>query len=77
VGPFYGLSLGDFEEGGGKICVEYNAREVAEMETRGRLGKIDGRFVHWVTPYKGQRYSIIYYQTEGEVTPMKSAIFDE
>jgi hypothetical protein len=30
-----------------------------------------------VTPYEGERYSIIYYQTEGKVTPMASAIFEE
>jgi hypothetical protein len=62
---------------GGKICVECCTREVAEVETRGRLAKIDGRFVHWVTPYDGERYSIIYYQTEGHVTPMKSAVFED
>lgn len=26
----------------------------------GRLAKVDGRFPHWVTPYTGERYSLIY-----------------
>ena len=75
VGPFYGLALGDFSEGGGALCVECSAREVVEVDTRGRLAKVDGRYVHWVTPYEGERYSIIYYQTEGAVTPMGDAFY--
>lgn len=76
VAPFYGLSLGSFSEGGGKISVECSATEVAEVDTRGRLAKIDGRFPHWVTPYKGgPRYSLIYYVTSGEVVPQTTAVF--
>ena len=75
VGPFYGISMGDFSEGGGKICVECSALVVAEVDTRGRFGKVDGRFPHWVTPYQGTRYSLIYYVTSGEVIPQTTAVF--
>merc|ERR1711871_570221 len=42
IGPFYGLSLGSFAEGTGGVRVECNARVVAEVNTRNRLGKVDG-----------------------------------
>jgi len=80
VGPFYGLALGHFELGGGKIAVECSPTVVAEIDTRGRLAKVDGRFPHWVTPYKVQedatRYSLIYYVTSGQVLPQTTAIFE-
>lgn len=50
---------GDFY-GGGAIAVECSPLLVAEVETKGRLGRVDGRFPHWVTPYSGNRYSLIY-----------------
>lgn len=46
IGPFYGLALGDFCEGGGALCVECSSREVAHVDTRNCLGKVDGRFPH-------------------------------
>merc|ERR1712217_476659 len=73
IGPFYGLALGDFEGGG--ICVESSPFEVTEVDTRQRLGKIDGRFPHWVAPYTGERYSVIYYQTLGEEVERTTAVF--
>lgn len=75
IGPFYGLALGDFSAGGGALCVECSAREVAYVDTRNRLGKVDGRFPHWVAPYTGDRYSVIYYQTMGEATAQSFAVF--
>ena len=81
---FYGLSLGDFTpHDGGKIAVECSPTLVAEVDTRGRLAKVDGRFPHWVTPYddpagggsSGSRYSLIYYATSGDVVPQTTAIF--
>jgi hypothetical protein len=41
------------------------------------LGKVDGRFPHWVGPYDtgAERYSLIYYQTMGEPTPITTAVF--
>ncbi len=66
-GPFYGLALGDFHEGGGALCVECSAREVAHVDTRGRLARVDGRRVHWVRAFRGgERYSLILYNTEGD-----------
>ncbi|KAL7458199.1 hypothetical protein ACHAWC_009723 [Mediolabrus comicus] len=59
VGPFYGLSLGEFH-GGGAIAVECSPLLVAEIDTKGKFGKVDGRFPHWVTPYQGERFSLIY-----------------
>ena len=53
------LFSGEFT-GGGNIAVECSPFLVAEVETRGRFGKVDGRFPHWVTPYDGTRYSLIY-----------------
>lgn len=78
IGPFYGIALGDFEQDGGKLAVECSPLEVAEIDTRGKFGKVDGRFPHWVTPYDsstGTRYSLIYYQTSGVVEPQTTAIF--
>ena len=77
TGPFYGLALGDFSEGTGGIRVELTARTVAEVNTKGRLGKVDGRFPHWVAPYDPaeERYSLIFYATEGEVMPKGAAVF--
>jgi hypothetical protein len=63
TGPFYGLALGDFE--GGELCVEVDAFTVAAVETKGALGKVDGRYPHWVAPHTGERFSLIYYITEG------------
>jgi len=77
IAPIYALSLGDFPEGQGGLRVECNAHVVADVNTRNRLGKLDGRFPHWVAPYdsEAERYSVIYYQTEGEPTPKTTAIF--
>ena len=51
-GPFYGLSLGRFRGGG--IRVEVTARVVADVCTRERFGKVDGRFPHWVNEWDGE-----------------------
>mmetsp|Transcript_71907 Transcript_71907/g.227220 ORF Transcript_71907/g.227220 Transcript_71907/m.227220 type:complete len:496 (-) Transcript_71907:41-1528(-) len=77
IGPFYGLALGDFADGTGGIQVEVDPMTVAEVNTKHRLGKVDGRFPHWVAPYDEscERFSLIYYQTEGEVTPQTTAVF--
>jgi hypothetical protein len=79
IGPFYGLALGTFAEGQGGLRVECGARQVAEVNTRNRLGKVDGRFPHWVAPYEvgAERYSLIYYQTEGEAYPLPTDLLAE
>ena len=51
-GPFYGLSLGNFTTGG-NIVVESSARVTISMNTHNKLGKIDGRYVHWVEEWGG------------------------
>jgi hypothetical protein len=73
IGPFYGLALGDFS-GGGAVAVESSPWEVTHVDTFQRLGQVDGRYPHWVTGYTGERFSIIYYQTVGSVTPMGPAV---
>ena len=77
TGPFYGLSLGDFPPGQGGVRVECSARIVCEVDTRMQLGKIDGRYPHWVAPYDigRERYSVIYYQTNGGFAAPGPAIF--
>ena len=65
TGPQYALSLGSFANGG-ELCVEVDPLTVALVETKGRLAHIDGRFTHWVRDYEGDRFSVIYYQVEGE-----------
>ena len=47
VGPFYGLAIGDFDDGQGGICVESTPFEVAIVNTRHQLASVDGRFPHW------------------------------
>ncbi|OEU07340.1 hypothetical protein FRACYDRAFT_229534 [Fragilariopsis cylindrus CCMP1102] len=80
VGPFYGLSLGDFGDNTGGVMVECSARIVAHVNTKNRLGKVDGRFPHWVAPYdhiRKDRYSLIFYQTSGEYQKIGPPIFKE
>ena len=78
VSPFYGLAFGDFVEGTGGIRVELDPMTVCEVNTKGRLGKVDGRYPHWVADYDDvscERFSLIFYRTEGEVTPKGPAVF--
>ncbi|CAK0824798.1 unnamed protein product [Prorocentrum cordatum] len=60
----YAASLGDFE-GGGELCVEGDQPEqVFVVDTRNRMARIDGRYVHWVRGYGGEeRYSVIFFAT--------------
>ena len=79
VGPFYGLSLGDFDDGTGGIMVECTARIVAHNNTKNRVAKCDGRFPHWVAPYDNenkQRFSLIFYQTMGASQPLGTSVFN-
>ena len=59
------------------MCVEISAREIGHVDTRHRLGKVDGRFPHWVDKYEGNRYSVIFYQTRGEEIPRTTAVFTD
>ncbi len=62
---------------GGELCVEASPREVAVVDTRGRMAKLDGRFPHWVAPYTGERYSLIWFRKEGPLVAKTTAVFDE
>jgi hypothetical protein len=77
TGPFYGLAVGTFPEGQGGVMVETDTFTVAHVNTRCRLGRIDGRFPHWVAPYDAgtERYSLIFYQTDGAYLTPAQAIF--
>jgi len=79
IGPFYGLSTGDFSDGTGGVRVELDPMTVCEVNTKNRLGRIDGRFPHWVAPYDQDktRYSLIFYLTEGVVQPKTTAVFGD
>ena len=79
TGSFYGLALGDFPSGQGGICVECNPFVVAQIDTKDKLGKCDGRFPHWVAPYDEStiRFSLIYYQTTGGLIPPTTAVFGQ
>ena len=35
------------------------------------------RWPHWVTPYSGERFSLIFYHTVGEVVPRHGALPQE
>jgi len=77
IGPFWGLSIGDFDDGTGGVRVELDPMTVCEVNTKNRLGRIDGRFPHFVAPYDESktRYSLIFYLTEGKVQPKTTAVF--
>jgi hypothetical protein len=76
--PFYGMSLGNFPEGQGGVCVEVDAFTVCHVNTKNRFGKVDGRFPHWVAPYdeSTERYSLIYYSTWQEYEQPQQAYFE-
>ena len=39
-------------------------------DTRGRLTRLDGRRVHWVEDYEGERFSLITFTVVGVGTPI-------
>lgn len=78
TGPFYGLSLGTFPDGQAGVMVEVDTFTIAHVNTRNRLGRVDGRYPHWVAPYDNsqyERYSLIFYQTEGKYAPLGPSYF--
>ena len=66
-GANHSAQLAAFDHAGGPL-------EVTSVDTRGRLGKIDGRYPHWVAPHVGERYSVIYYVSNGPVVPQGPAV---
>jgi hypothetical protein len=75
TGPFAALSVGSFADGEGCVNVECSARVVGEVNTKGRVGMIDGRKPHWVGDYAGERWSVIFYQTEGVGEKVGPSVF--
>lgn len=76
------VALGDFE--GGELCAdEYKPRptqsrdfatglplagKVSKVNVHNRLGRLEGRNVHWVDAWSGERFSIVYYSTHPDHT---------
>jgi hypothetical protein len=54
VGPSYVIALGDFI--GGHLVVEGK-----EFDIQHKFKKFNGTKAHWITPFKGTRYSIVYF----------------
>ena len=76
-GPFYGFALGEFPDHQGGVCVETSARVVCVMNTKNRLGRVDGRYPHFVDAYEdgSERYSLIYYETGNAFVKPGPAVF--
>ena len=66
---------------GGELCVESEApggAQVAVVDTRNRLAKVDGRFPHWVRGYEsGTRYSVIWYRVVGPCNEPERAVYSQ
>ena len=70
----WAVSLGAFE--GGQLCIESAPDEVSVVNTHGCAAKVDGRFPHWVAPWRGaERYSVIIFKTRGEPAPKGPAVY--
>ena len=54
IGPSYGISLGDFT--GGNLVIEGTPYDIHDI-----WAEFDGRLGHWVEPFEGTRYSLIYF----------------
>jgi len=68
----YAMSFGDFT-GGGELCVESRDGATRWMiDTRERLARFDGRSVHWVRGYDGDRFSVVWYvNRDASFTPQR------
>mmetsp|Transcript_14072 Transcript_14072/g.18428 ORF Transcript_14072/g.18428 Transcript_14072/m.18428 type:complete len:492 (-) Transcript_14072:1093-2568(-) len=62
----HAVSLGDFTSGG-ELCVEgekEDGSEVYIVQTKNKIVRVDGRYVHWVRSHAGgDRYSLIFFNT--------------
>jgi hypothetical protein len=54
VGPSIIIALGDFD--GGELMIEGKPSTI-----KNRFKKFDGRLGHWVAPFKGTRYSLVFF----------------
>ena len=66
----YALSLGSFEGGGRLMAETGDPGVIVAYDTRGRLTRLDGRRVHWVQTYTGERFSLIVFDVVGPGTPV-------
>ena len=66
----FALSLGDFK--GGELVMETaDEGTLARFKTKNRIARVDGRRNHYVTPYTGERFSLIIYSIDGpRITPI-------
>ena len=53
------MGLGDYE--GGQLRV-FGTHGVTDVDTRNRWVRFDGRYPHEVRPYRGTRYSVVFFQ---------------
>jgi hypothetical protein len=53
-GPSYIIALGKFT--GGELMIEDKAYNI-----RNRWKRFDGRKEHWVAPFEGERYSLVFF----------------
>ncbi len=54
VGDSYIIGLGEYT--GGDLVIEGEAHDIQYTFLR-----FDGRLAHWVTPFKGTRYSLVFF----------------
>lgn len=54
MGPSYGIGLGRYT--GGELVVDGQ-----KFKLRNKFVKFDGRLLHHVEPFKGERYTLIYF----------------
>jgi hypothetical protein len=59
VGTSYTISLGEFEGGNLNILIQ---DELKIVDTKNKFVKFNGKNVHWVSPFKGERYSLVFYK---------------
>ena len=58
-----------------QITSKHLLRRLTLVGKGARAAKVDGRYPHWVSPWVGERYSVIVYKTRGEPTPIGPAVF--
>lgn len=66
VGPSHTISFGEF--GGGELHVRTKDGE-RRYATRDRFLTFDGQNEHWVAPFTGDRYSLVYF-TDGRFSQL-------
>ena len=77
----YAISLGDWRGKGGELVVESEDGDTRwVVDTRDKIGRVDGRFAHWVRGFdatEGTRYSVIYYVNKPKNATERTFAVDE